>query len=102
MKTIVLDTNIVFSALQTKNTSLRDKLTNKKYLFYTPRFLFVEIFKHKERILKNSSASEEDTLELLSAILHHINFINEDLFQRKFICRRIFYVRILMKRTLLS
>jgi predicted nucleic acid-binding protein len=79
MKTLILDTNIVFSALRRKNTSLRDKLTNKNYLFYTPRFLFVEIFKHKERILKGSRASEEETLELLSIILHHLNFINEDL-----------------------
>jgi len=29
--------------------------------------------------LRNTSASEEDTLEFLSSLLHHINFINEDI-----------------------
>ena len=79
MKTIIIDTNIVFASLRSKSSSLRDKITNEAYHFYAPKFLFVEIFKHKERILKNSTAAEEDILEFLSSILHYIHFINEDL-----------------------
>ena len=79
MKTVIIDTNIVFACLRSKSTTLRHKILNNNYRFYAPKFLFVEIFKHKERILKNTTASEEDTLEFLSSILHHINFINEDI-----------------------
>lgn len=78
MKTIVLDTNIIFSTLRSKNSSIRNWLADKRYTFYAPKFLFVELFKHKERILKNSPSTEDEVLEFLSLILHHINFINED------------------------
>jgi len=78
MKIIVVDTNIIFSALRSKNSVIRNRLKRKHYTFYAPRFLFVELFKHKERILKNSFASEDEVLNLLSSVLHSINFINED------------------------
>jgi len=79
MKKIIVDTNIVFSALRAGHPLIRQKLANENYIFYAPKFLFVEIFKHKERILKNSARSEEDTLEYLSLILHDIHFINENI-----------------------
>lgn len=79
MKLIVVDSNIIFSSLLSKNSSTREKLANSNYAFYAPKFLFVEIFKHKERILKRSSASEDDVLEFLSTALHNLHFITEDL-----------------------
>lgn len=78
MKAVVVDSNIVFSALRSLNRSLREKLVDNRYNFTLPGFLFVEIFKHKERILMNTSASEEDVLDYLSKVLHQIHFINED------------------------
>ena len=78
MKSIVLDTNIIFSALRSKNSFIRKRLTDKRYTFYAPKFLFVELFKHKERIIKNTVSTEDEVLELLSLVLHHISFINED------------------------
>ncbi len=78
MKLLVVDTNIVFASLRIKNSLTRERLTNRSYTFYAPKFLFIEIFKHKERILKYSLASEDEVLELLSTVLHSINFINED------------------------
>lgn len=38
----------------------------------------VEIFKHKERILKKSKATEEEVYEILYQTLHKITFINEE------------------------
>ena len=38
----------------------------------------VEIFKHKERILKKSKASEDEVYEILYKTLHKITFINEE------------------------
>jgi predicted nucleic acid-binding protein len=79
MKRIVADSNIIFSRLVSRNSPIRRKLTNSGCRFYAPKFLFVEIFKHKERILERSLASEEEVLELWSTTLHYISFINEDL-----------------------
>ena len=79
MNNIIIDTNIVFACLHAKSVTLRDKILNPNNRFYAPKFLFVELFKHKERILRNSKSTEENNLEYLSSLLHHINFINEDL-----------------------
>ena len=59
MKPIVVDTNIIFSALRAKDSYTRSKLLTKSYKLYTPNFLMVEIFRHKERILQKAKANEE-------------------------------------------
>lgn len=46
--------------------------------FFTPNFLMVEIFKHKERILHKSKATEDEVYEILYKTLHKINFVNEE------------------------
>ena len=78
MKKAIIDSNIVFSALRGKSSLTRDKILNSQDKYYAPNFLIGEIFKHKERILKKSKASEEETLEYLLKILSRINFISED------------------------
>ena len=78
MKKIVIDSNILFSALRGTNSRTRSKMLNSDDKYYTPNFLIVEIFKHKERILKKSKATEEETYVFLSQILNRINFINEE------------------------
>ncbi|MDZ7318429.1 MAG: putative toxin-antitoxin system toxin component, PIN family [candidate division KSB1 bacterium] len=75
---IVIDTNILFSALLSKETSLRKTLFSRDNYFYSPNFVVAEIFKHKERILKYSKSEESDVYEFLNSILKKINFVNED------------------------
>ena len=78
MRKVIIDSNIVFSALRVQRSLTRDKILNSQDKYYAPNFLIGEIFKHKERILKKSKASEEETLEYLLKILSRINFISED------------------------
>ena len=78
MRKVIIDSNIVFSALRVKSSLTRDKILNSQDKYYAPNFLIGEIFKHKERILKRSKASEEETLEYLLKVLSRINFISED------------------------
>lgn len=78
MRKVIIDSNIVFSALKVKSSLTRDKILNSQDKYYAPNFLIGEIFKHKERILKRSKASEEETLEYLLKVLSRINFISED------------------------
>lgn len=79
MKKVVVDTNIIFAGLRSVSTSLREKLSSPHYRFYAPKFLFVEIFKHKERILKHTSADEDIVLEYLSLLLYYMHFIDESI-----------------------
>lgn len=78
MKKIIIDSNIIFSALRGNNSLTREKILNSPDKYYAPNFLIGEIFKHKERILNKSKASEEETLEYLLKILSKIIFISED------------------------
>lgn len=78
MKKIIIDSNILFSALRGTHSRTRNRILNSKDQYYAPNFLIGEIFRHKERILKKSKASEEETYEFLFKILNRINFINEE------------------------
>lgn len=59
MKKVIIDSNILFSALRGANSKTRNRILNGEDQYFTPNFLIGEIFKHKERILKNSKATEE-------------------------------------------
>lgn len=79
MERVVLDTNILFAALRSKNANFRAKLFSDDYTFYAPKYIIVEIFKHKERILKNAKVEDESEIyEYLNEILQRIHFVNED------------------------
>lgn len=77
---VIVDTNIVFSALLSAENIFRNELIfNDHDEFYTCRLLIVEIFKHKEKLIKASKLPEENMLEVLHEILKHIEFYNEHL-----------------------
>lgn len=78
-KPVVIDTNIVFKALRLKNSAIRELLLHDDYIFYAPKFLVVEIFKHKEKLLKNNTQQEDEFYEYLNLLLQRITFINEDI-----------------------
>jgi predicted nucleic acid-binding protein len=75
---VVVDTNILFSAFLSVNSKYRDLLFDEKYEFYSPNFVFLEIFKHKEKILKCTKESEEEVYGFMGNMLKRINFVKED------------------------
>lgn len=77
MKPIIVDTNVVFSALLGKNKALRDKLLEMEHAFYSCKFIMVELFKYKEKIQRYSTLPEEAILELLYNLLKNIHFVDE-------------------------
>jgi predicted nucleic acid-binding protein len=79
MGTIVVDTNIVFSALHAPDSLTRQMLLSLPKRFVTCNFLFVEVFKHKERIFKNSRANDDEIYDYLEKVLQRIHFFNEEL-----------------------
>jgi len=78
-KVVVVDTNIIFKALRLKNSFIRRVLNQEYFHFYAPKFLLVEIFKHKEKILKNNTQLEDEFYEYLNLLLQKITFVNEDI-----------------------
>ncbi len=54
-------------------------MNQESYHFYAPKFLLVEIFKHKEKILKNNTQLEDEFYEYLNLLLQRITFVNEDI-----------------------
>jgi predicted nucleic acid-binding protein len=79
MQKVVVDTNLLFAALRSTNSQFREKLLSDEYAFYSSKYIIVEIFKHKERIVKNTKIDNvNDVYEYLNAVLQCIQFVNED------------------------
>ena len=75
---VIVDTNILFAALVSSRSLIREILfTENKLNFSCPRFLFVELFKHKERILAATELSEDELLDALNALLSRVHFVDE-------------------------
>jgi len=72
MRKIIIDSNIIFSALRGTESRTRNKLLNSKDQYFTPNFLIVEVFKYKDLILEKSGASEEETLNFLSQLSDYV------------------------------
>ncbi len=79
---IIIDTNLIFSALLRKRSRIREHLLAHAGLqLFCPRFVFVELFKHKERIIDVTELEENEVLEFLSAVLSRVVFIDEGLIE---------------------
>jgi predicted nucleic acid-binding protein len=75
---VIVDANIAFKSLCTGRGDLRRRLAPDSNLkFYCPRYLFVELFKHKERLARATSLTEADLLEGLYALVSQLEFVNE-------------------------
>ena len=84
---VIVDSNIVFSALLSPDSKFSSILLDEKNEFICPYFLFIELFKYKEKILKYSKTDEETLLQILDSMLSNIQFIpinNLSLFSREY------------------
>ncbi len=72
---VVIDANILFSAFLSKNSKYRNLLFDEAYEFYSPNFVFLEVFKHKEKLLRCTKESEEEVYGFMGRIFKRINFV---------------------------
>ena len=65
---IVVDTNIVFSALINPKSTISDLILNssESFTFYSPTTILSELKKHQKKLLKISGLSEDELEELKS------------------------------------
>ena len=77
---IIVDANIVFSAILKTNGKIADILINsgKDFTFIAPYFLKHEIRKHYPKLVKISKLTLEQVQEAESLISKNINFISEE------------------------
>jgi predicted nucleic acid-binding protein len=80
---VVIDTNIIFSMLLSKNSSLRKDFLEQDEEFYAPNYVMVELFEHKEDVLEHSKLSAPEVYELLYRILAKISLISEHTMSQK-------------------
>lgn len=78
---IVVDTNIVFSALLNSNSNIADILFNSDeyFEFYSCSYMRYEIQKHWERLKKISKLSEQNLEISYTQVLSKLKFINEEI-----------------------
>ena len=76
---VVVDANLAFKALAAGRGDLRDRLNpSADILFFSPRFLFVELFKHKERLARAARVGEEELLAALHTLVSRLEFVTEE------------------------
>ena len=76
---VIVDSNIIFSALLKSPNRYCDTICLSNDEYYTPKFMFLEIFKYKERIVRQSRMTEEEVLEMLYRLLLNLRFFDENL-----------------------
>jgi predicted nucleic acid-binding protein len=78
---IVVDTNIIFSALLNSNSTIGDLLFNSDnhFEFYSCNYMRYEIQKHWLRLKKISKLSEEQLQVSYAQVLSRLRFINEEI-----------------------
>jgi predicted nucleic acid-binding protein len=75
---IVVDTNLIFSALIPKASTIREILFESNLTFFSPNFLITEIYKYKDRLLKNSKLDESEFYLYFNGIIEQIQFVPLD------------------------
>jgi len=78
---IVVDTNIVFSAILNSNSRIGKILLNSKehFQFFTCNYLKIEIQRHRNKLLKITKLTEHEIIELEELVTRKITFIDERL-----------------------
>lgn len=84
---VVVDTNIIFSAILKPDSRIgKIIITSKKHFqFYTCDYLKVELLKHRNKLLKLTMLLPEHLDELEFLLTKNIIFINENLIPEKII-----------------
>jgi putative PIN family toxin of toxin-antitoxin system len=91
----VVDANIIFSLMLSGSGKFLNLIFNEDIKLAAPNFIIIELFKHKEKIRKHSKLSEEEMLELMTAIADRISFfpvsnISKESFNKAVdICRNV-------------
>lgn len=79
MRPVVVDTNIIFSALLREQSQFLQLLLDGKHDFFVCELILMELFKHKEKIIRLSQLSENEVIKLYYLLLKRLHVYKEEL-----------------------
>ena len=80
MASVVVDASVLISAMIRPHGVVYERLlTLPPATLAAPRFVIVELFKHKDRIIAASGLSENEILEALHILAQRVDFRDESL-----------------------
>ncbi len=74
---VVIDTNIIFSALLRSNSREIEILENQSHNVFYCQLSTIEIFKHKEKLVTLSNLSEKEIISNYYQVLKHLRPVYE-------------------------
>lgn len=76
---IIIDTNVLFSALLRHDSRFTHAILNSGSPFYVCESILIELFKHKERIVHGSKLTEDEVVRLLYLLLRRVIMFREEM-----------------------
>lgn len=76
---VVVDTNVLFSALLGGSGRFAELLLGSEHRFCAGETLLVELFRHKEKIVSLSRLPEDDVVRLYSILMRRLELYREEL-----------------------
>jgi len=80
---VVVDTNIFFSALTSAESSFAKTMLRLENEFFVCETTLVEIFEHKEKLVKASHIESDDMTRLYYLLVKRVQVYKEDLISRE-------------------
>jgi len=75
LKTLVVDTNLIFAALIPRASKIREILFDTRFTFYSPNFVITEIYTHKEKLIRYTKLNEQEFYLYMNEIVERITFV---------------------------
>lgn len=76
MNAVVVDANKIFSSLVRHNSPTLYTILTTEVKLFAPDFLFTEIYRHKERLMKATHLNENEFYEAFELLFAHLHFFN--------------------------
>lgn len=80
---LVIDTNILFSALLKRGSNEFQIVKSGKHEIYACQYSVVELFKHKEKLVQLSGLHEEELIKTYYVLLQQIHPLEERVIPKK-------------------
>jgi predicted nucleic acid-binding protein len=74
MNTVVIDANKVFSSLVRHNSPTLHTILTTEVKLFAPDFLFLEIYRHKERLMEATHLNQNEFYETFELLFAHLRF----------------------------
>jgi predicted nucleic acid-binding protein len=83
---IIVDTNIIFSALVNSNSTIAEIIigSKQKYQFYASEYTYIELLNHHEKLKKASKLSDEKINTAKYELFKHIHFVTLEIIPKNY------------------